>query len=264
MIGSASRLIAPWIVLLIAGALIPLLAACASDGPPEPGRREDPAAVARRLPNVFISPAGKPFRAPPGQPYPVAAWFAEADADHEGRPTREELRADTLAFFHRLDTNHDGVIDGFEVADYEQATPEILPHIGRLHAGEGLDQSLDFGDDRNTSRPRGERRPSGLAPARPSRSDNTEPTQGAALFSLINEPEPVAAADTQFDGRITASAFAAAADRRFDLLETNQKGYLTLAELPKTPVQAAIEKALKARRKAEHDGHGARQASPGG
>ena len=81
------------------------------------------------------------------------------------------------------------------------------------------------------------------------RPANSEPTQGAALFSLINEPEPVAAADTEFDGRITQAEFATAADRRFDLLDTKHQGYLTLATLPKTPVQAAIERALRLERK---------------
>ena len=54
-------------VLALAG-----LASCASDpgGAPARGPR----------PTVFLSPAGKPFRAEAGKPYPVSAWFAEADA----------------------------------------------------------------------------------------------------------------------------------------------------------------------------------------
>ena len=142
------------------------------------------------------------------------------------------------------------MIDGLEVQAYEQTiAPEILPRLEGLHAGEGMDQSLDYGDPHNTNRSQGGRRPSGLPREGPSRPANTEPTQGAALFSLINEPEPVAAADTQFDGRITRAEFTAAADRRFDLLDTKQQGYLTLAALPKTPVQIAIERAQKAARR---------------
>ena len=70
------------------------------------------------------------------------------------------------------------------------------------------------------------------------------------MFSLVNEPEPVAAADTQFNGRITRAEFMAAADRRFDLLDPKQRGFLTLQDLPKTPVQSAIEKARRAPRAA--------------
>ena len=34
---------------------------------------------------VFIAPSGKPFRAPLGQAYPIATWFAEADRNHDGK-----------------------------------------------------------------------------------------------------------------------------------------------------------------------------------
>ena len=57
----------------------------------------------RRAANVFISPAGEPFRAPPDQPYPVADWFNRADADHDAALSRAEFKADSLAFFDRLD-----------------------------------------------------------------------------------------------------------------------------------------------------------------
>jgi hypothetical protein len=61
--------------------------------------------------------------------------------------------------------------------------------------------------------------------------------QGAAVYGLLNEPEPVTATDTKLDGRITLAEFLAAADRRFDRLDTKQLGYLTLDDLPKTPAQ---------------------------
>ena len=200
----------------------------------------------RRLPNIFISPAGEPFRAAQGAPYPVADWFRRADADHDGRLSRDEFRADAVAFFARLDTNHDGIIDGAELARYEQdVAPEILPKIEPLHADEGMDPSLTYGDPHNTdNRPdesRSRRRGAARAPA-PTRGIGV---QGAAVYSLINTPEPVAAADTEFDGRITKAEFAAAADRRFDLLDKATSGYLTLAALPKTPLQTEILKREK-------------------
>ncbi len=201
---------------------------------------------ARRLPNIFISPAGEPFRAAPGARYPVADWFARADADHDGRLTRDEFRTDALTFFVRLDANHDGIIDGAEVGAYEQdIAPEILPRIESLHADEGMDASLTFGDPRNS-----DNRPDGSRPPPPGASRQPAPpkgigVQGAAVYSLINTPEPVAAADTEFNGRITRAEFAAAADRRFDLLDKTSLGYLTLASLPQTPVQTEIVKRAK-------------------
>jgi hypothetical protein len=210
-----------------------------------------------RLPNVFISPAGKPYRARPDDPYPVAQWFADADADHDGKLTRNEMRADADAFFRIVDANHDGVIDGFEVQAYEQTiAPEILPHIETLRAGEGFDPNLDLADQRNTERPgegQGQGRGRGGFQLRQPRAPKGETTQGAAVYSLINQPEPVAAADADFDGKITLAEFEAAADRHFDILDTKQQDYLTLAGLPKTPIQEAIEQAAK-RRAAQKNG----------
>lgn len=245
---------------VLAGLL--LLAACAGDGDPTQyrdvgrggfGRGGGGDAAARRpgLPNVFISPAGKPYRAASGEPYPVAAWFAQADADHDGRLTLEEFRQDALAFFAELDTNHDGVVDGFEVQAYEQkVAPEILPRVEGLAAGEGMDLSLGRGGGDRNGQPvigsNGAARRAGAA--RQAAGDRV--TQGAGVFSLLNEPEPVSAADASFDGKITPKEFLAAADRRFAALDSKSRGYLTLADLPKTPVQVAIEQAAIRRAKA--------------
>lgn len=229
---------------ILCAALLYTLAACASPGPdqgPVPG---GPGGRDLHYPNIFVSPMGKPFRASSGDPYPIAVWFAQADANHDGQLTRAEFRADAQAFFRELDLNHDGVIDGSEVENYEQnVAPEILPQIGHLHGDEGMDSRLDLGDPHNTARPKVETRGRGMGQGRPARPQKGEPDQGAGLFSLLNQPEPVSAADTEFNGRITLAEFLAAADRRFDRIDKAQLGYLTLAGLPKTPVQIAIEKA---------------------
>jgi len=222
-------------------------AACASNGPQHgfggPSGGGD--RLTRRAPNLFISPAGKPFRAGPEEPYPSALWFAQADKDHDGRLTRAEFEADAEAFFRELDQNHDGVIDGFEVEHYEQVVaPEINPQVEGLRFGEGMDLSLGSGSEERAPRigqgPRsggrelaGDRRP-----------------EGAGVYGLLNEPEPVAAADTQFNSRITPEEFRAAADRRFAVLDSKGLGYLTLETLPKTPVQRLLER-QKARRARE-------------
>lgn len=248
--------------LALGAVLTTLLTACASGGggddgpaPGGPGGRD------LHYPNIFVSPAGKPFRARFAEPYPVVVWFNQADTNHDGRLTREEFRADADAFFHELDLNHDGVIDGSEVENYEQnVAPEILPQISRLHGGEGMDTRLDLGDPHNTDRPRANSAGRGLSAGRRPRPQKGEPDQGAGLFSLLNQPEPVSAADTDFNGRITLAEFLAAADRRFDRIDKAQRGYLTLATLPKTPVQIAIEKA--AERRAKQKGRPDEEPSP--
>ncbi|MDR3509896.1 MAG: EF-hand domain-containing protein, partial [Caulobacteraceae bacterium] len=119
-------------------AALAVLGACAAEGPPDgPGfeRGHGHGGPPPARASLFISPACEPFRAGPGEPYPSAAWFAQADANHDGRLTRAEVRADAEAFFRRLDVNQDGVIDSFEVTEYEQRiVPEIL---GAYRGGPG-------------------------------------------------------------------------------------------------------------------------------
>jgi hypothetical protein len=64
---------------------------------------------------------------------------------------------------------------------------------------------------------------------------------GAPEFSLLNISEPVLSADTNFDGKVTLEEFLAAANRRFDALDTDKIGYLTLDGLPRTPEQIVLE-----------------------
>lgn len=235
--------------LALSTILTAALSACASGPPidqgPVPG---GPGGQNLHYPNIFVSPMGKPFRARFGEPYPVVVWFAQADSDHDGRLTREEFRADAEAFFRTLDLNHDGVIDGSEVENYEQnVAPEILPQIGRLRGDEGMDPRLDLGDPHNTDRQRPDTQGRTIGQGRPARPQKGEPDQGAGLFSMLHQPEPVSAADTNFDGRITLAEFLEAADRRFDRIDKMKQGYLTLPSLPKTPVQIAIEKEIARR-----------------
>ena len=191
---------------------------------------------------LFISPAGKPYRGKPGEPYASAIWFAEADKDHDGRISRAEFRADAEAFFHELDTDHNGVVDGFEIGAYERSIPEMLPRVRDLAPGEGMDLNLGQADN---GRVRENVGGAGRAP----RGGPAGGRQGAGLFGFIDQPEPVTVADTDFDGRVSLAETLAAADRRFDILDKNADGFITLAELPKTPVQAFAERQEEQRKK---------------
>lgn len=216
------------------------LAACASTPPDGPGGPGGPRGrggppgdgghgPVSGGPQLFISPAGEPFRAPPGVPYPVQAWFDAADTNHDGALSRDEFVADSLRFFAVVDADHNGVIDGFEVSNYEtRIAPEIIggsaPSMRRGPKGQGpMGDGPDGGDD-------GPRR----------RQQGTNVLQGAALFGLIAEPEPVMASDGNFDRRITKDEATKAAKTRFALLDTNKDGVLKLDELPKTPVQGGL------------------------
>jgi len=194
-------------------------------------------------PTLFISLAGQPFRGEPGEPYPVVRWFAQVDRKGDGRIDRAEVRADAEAFFRTLDRNHDGVLDAFEVADYEQQiAPEILGAYGGGNGrggGDAVSGAEGGGHGRGGGGRRGGGSGYGAGRSAPSSSagDGLVQFQGAAAFSLTPDPEPVASADAALDGKITLAEFLAAVDRRFDLIDVKHLGYLTLADLPKTPAQ---------------------------
>jgi hypothetical protein len=188
--------------------MIPFLFAAAAAAAAEP----DPGAQWQK--QLFVAPSGEPFRAAQGAPYPVADWFARADADHDGKLTEAEFVADFQRFAASLDANHDGVIDGQELTAYET---DILPEV---HA-EDYAPPREGGED-------------------DSRSGVPEPARamGAGRFGLLNIPEPLAAMDTDINGRITRTEVADAASYRFGLLDVKQQGFLTLADLPQPPVRS--------------------------
>ena len=192
---------------VLSAALVLALAACAT----EP-RREfrhgggPPRGEARGRAPLFISPTGEPFRGPDG----LARWFAGADADRDGALTAAEFQADADRFFRTLDVNGDGVIDGFEMQAYEQT---IAPEVASLEIESRI----------------GGRRPGFGRGGGPGR-------EGAARYSLINEPEPVANADANVDGRVSAQEWRRATERRFQSLDKAKTGRLTLEALRgKTP-----------------------------
>ncbi len=192
--------------------------------------------------SLFISPAGQPFRAGPGEPYPVGRWFAQVDRNGDGRIDRAEFLADAEAFFHVLDTNHDGVIDGFEISAYEHVVvPEILGAYRASVEGERGEAGAHHGRLRGEGSGVDDHRRERGGDARDGDGAADEVMGGAAPYELLNLPEPVASADINLTGRVSLSDFLAAANRRFGQLDIKARGYLTLSDLPKTPVQRAAE-----------------------
>ncbi|WP_312160841.1 hypothetical protein [Phenylobacterium sp.] len=149
----------------------------------------------------FLSPAGEPFRGEDG----LAAWFAGADADKDGALTLSEFRDDAMRFFKVLDADGDGQVDGHENSLYET---RIAPEITRM--------DMDG--------------PPGKRPM-VRKTDKREPRVGAARFSLINEAQPVRGADADLNQRVSSEEWAKAARRRFEILDTDQDGKLTLEAL---------------------------------
>jgi hypothetical protein len=219
---------------MIAAALAISVTACAS----EPPRREfrhhggpPPGGAGHGRRGVFISPSGEPFRGGDG----LAAWFAQADADHDGAITAAEFQADAERFFQRLDANHDGVVDGLELSAYEQS---IAPEIAAMDidrqpsGGEGAAaprRGGGMGGGRRGGRGRMGGGGFGGGDGRGSAAGGGRESGGR--YALINDPEPVANADENVDGKVSLEEWRHAASRRFALLDKAKTGRLTLEEL---------------------------------
>ena len=179
-----------------------LLAGCAT-APEAPPPGPPPA-------RVFISPAGEPFRPEDAaNTRPVERWRAQVDADKDGVVTREELAKDFDRFFTLLDLDKDDSLVGPELSRYErEIAPEIL-----IGAGMPPPQA-----------------PRGSSSSR-RRAVATSAREGAAMFGLLNDPQPVMSADADLNRRVTRAEFARKAGVVFGRLDRNGDGKLTVDEL---------------------------------
>jgi Ca2+-binding EF-hand superfamily protein len=159
-------------------------------GAPGPGR-------------LFISPMGEPFFGRvPGEDG-LIIWFNQADRNHDGTITLDEMTADADRFFQVLDRNHDGEIDPDDIDYYEQVVPQI-------RAQTMITTSTTPGGDIE---------------------EHADSETSAGRLGLLQIPEPVASADSNFNRGVSPQEFRDAAVKRFQLLDGNHTGKLTLPDL---------------------------------
>jgi hypothetical protein len=210
--------------------ILPLLAAAAT-----PDAKSAPINVVGHAWAPFISPMGEPFRPRTATDDTLARWFNQADRNHDGLLTQDEMVADAARFFATLDSDSDGEIGPEELIHYEwELAPDIQVNsrLQRL-PGEAAPAKPPEEADAESRRPRrGRGDADWLAGG----------LQGAARYGLLNMPEPVAAADADFNRAISRAEFDQAAVARFQLLDRVRRGGLTLAALESmwTDVLAAL------------------------
>lgn len=177
--------------------------------------------------NVYLSLMGEPFRTNEAGEAPFDQWFKLADQDSDGGISRLEFRKDAEAFFAALDANGDKVIDGDEMAQYEN----LAPSRTRVAGGGGPEKS--------SSRPQAKSSApvdkgqvalvtTGDAPS----ASRIHPGDSRINYSEV--PQPVAMADLNIDRRVTLEEFTKTATRRFANYDVDQDGKLTPKELVAT------------------------------
>ena len=224
-----------------------VLSGCASSpggpagGPGGPGGFGGPEAP---RPGLFVSPFGELFFSRPGDPWPVAAWFSGADADNDGRVTFEEFTADGVRQFRTLDVRRDDRLTPDEIAAYEADLAEARARLPGMEGRgprapgprlQGFRSDLTLGlagspQQRRRSSPR-QQAPTGPLAYGP-----------IAAAGFFNYPQPVKAADLDTNQTVTAQEWAQATDRWFIALDTDHDGALTLATLPRTPLQQMVDR----------------------
>ncbi len=186
--------------------------------PPPPAPSQDITVTGRTAPPSPPLVGGKDFISPMGEPFNsqdslsgAEHWFAQADANGDGRLTKAEFRADAERFFALVDTDHNGDIGPDEITHYETV---IAPEIQVTSTYGDYSKATTDSDGKMVDPP--------------------YPTRlGAGRFGYLASPEPIVAADINMDRGVTRAEFQQAADRRFKLLDTNGDGAITRAELPR-------------------------------
>ena len=259
------RILLPSIFGIALLGLILVMSGCASEGPPhrfrghgEGFRRHGPpgAGMGPRL-SLFVSPAGEPFRGAPGQPAPLAAWFAQADADHDGILTYAEFQADFRRYFAVLDTNHDGEIAPDEVTRYET---EILPEMSSYRGGfggggmgGGMGRGGGWGGHGGGMGRGGGRgghgggmgrggMGGGAGGGRGAGGGGAYYPSGAARFGLLPIPHPIMAADEDLNRGVSVAEWDHAAATRFNMLDEAHDGRLTREALNARRMRAFEER----------------------
>lgn len=200
------RLVMVFSLMLVAG-LAGMQTAQASAAP-----QAQPASVAVGPGRAFLSPMGEPFFGRTVSEDGLVVWFQQADRNHDGVLTSDEMVQDAERFFQILDRNHDGEIDPDDVSYYEGV---IAP---QLRVQPIFSATTLPGGDKNVS---------------------VDDESGAGRLGLLQIPEPVTSADTNWDRGVSPEEFRKAASKRFQALDTNHTGRLTLAALEETRHAAA-------------------------
>jgi Ca2+-binding EF-hand superfamily protein len=152
--------------------------------------------------------------------------FARMDSNHDSRISGSEHAAATLARFTQMDADHDGKLTAAELAAAREATQGEAPDSSKAVDVGSLFEALDTDHDGKVSTAEME-----AAHTRP-------PGHGAAIVKSATPAAKVpatltgvaASMDGNHDGVISAEEYAVIGHARFDRIDRNHDGFVTIAE----------------------------------
>ncbi|MGK6316161.1 EF-hand domain-containing protein [Neorhizobium sp. DT-125] len=158
-----------------------------------------------------------------------------ADADKDGKVSKDEMTARQDALFTEIDANKDGTITRGELFDYRQAKREEFrknnPAPQQADNDDQQDRRADRRDDdrRDHDRHGWNHRGHHDRDRREARFDG--PRHGGMMrggfFRMVDEDR---------DGKITKAEASAAGDRLFARMDTNKDGTISIDDLPDRPL----------------------------
>ncbi|CDN52433.1 Calcium-binding EF-hand-containing protein [Neorhizobium galegae bv. officinalis bv. officinalis str. HAMBI 1141] len=204
---------------LIAGAAIPAFAAPGRDGP---GRHDGPGRA--MMQDVMF-----------------VRLLKNADADKDGKISKDEMTAFQDKLFAAIDANKDGSLTRGEMIDYRQAKMEEFrknnqPEVANTadkkddqSNGDMADRRGDHRRDRDHSawnRDGQGRHGWSREDARWERPHGRQ-MMGQGMFRMVDEDK---------DGKITKAEASAASDKLFARMDTNKDGTISIDDLPDRPL----------------------------
>ncbi|MES2120964.1 MAG: hypothetical protein V4513_10365 [Pseudomonadota bacterium] len=146
-----------------------------------------------------MSPMGEPVFGRTAGEDGLVAWFAATDTNKDGFLTADEMVANAELFFATLDLDRDGEIAPDEIERYET---QIAPQVRIRYEMDSAAGAAVVGAEASAGR-----------------------------YGLLQIPEPVMAADRNFNRGVSTEEFRQAAISRFQLLDHSRSGRLTLDQL---------------------------------